>query len=222
MRLTFPFPRAAALVLFLSTLATCPAAGQLSLQTYYNFGSGDELTTVPDVETRSLDGGLEFGLGYWFRLPNHRVEFVPSLSYFRSESLGREFAELGLHLRTNLYVFDFTGDCDCPTFGKQGPQLQKGFFIQVAPGYQLSRREGGFFGNQYQGYVGLGLGLGLDIGVSNFMTLTPFAGYRHQFGRLGERRFIDQNGNDIGTTEISYSRFQLGLTALLRFDADRY
>ena len=91
------------------------------------------------ADAEALGNGIQFGIDYWARLKNYRVEFLPELNFSRftrfwanedgvitEEKINSNF--LGLHLNTNFYVFDFKGDCDCPTFSKQGNDLQKGFF----------------------------------------------------------------------------------------------
>ncbi|HEX5112226.1 MAG TPA: hypothetical protein VFV79_05230 [Saprospiraceae bacterium] len=123
--------------------------------------------------------GFYAGLEYYFRLKTHRVEFHPMLGYRRSfdtkPTVGYN-SSIDFDINTAFYLFDFEGDCNCPTFSKQGKLVQKGFFFELQPGlgYQtiyVTEVDGGKSSN----IVGkLGLAAGLDIGLSDQYTLTPF------------------------------------------------
>ena len=91
---------------------------------------------------------------------------------------------LHFFLNTNLYLFDMKGDCDCPTFSKEGPSLQKGFYLQLSPGYSyfdfnIQDNVTGFSFTDEDYAFSMGLGLGLDLGLSDFITLTPHLGARY-------------------------------------------
>ena len=84
-----------------------------------------------------FSSGFELGVDYWFRLEKRRVEFMPEIYFahsntaitddvFESMNLNR----IGFNLNVHLYPLDFEEDCDCPTFSKEGPGIQKGFFFQ--------------------------------------------------------------------------------------------
>ena len=168
--------------------------------------------------------GLEGQLHYWFRLPNHRVEFAPTLYYSsisRRQSNLNSLRSIGFQLETNVYPFDFGGDCDCPTFGKQGPKLEKGLFIQIAPGlaYVDMPNSGGFESHVTPTLAG---GLGLDIGLHNFVTLTPIATLRYHRAYKDEIPIRDTNGNQGETTSVNLLSYQLGIQISLRFDYKRY
>ncbi|MEL7250402.1 MAG: autotransporter outer membrane beta-barrel domain-containing protein [Bacteroidota bacterium] len=139
-----------------------------------------------------LGSGWQLGVDYWFRLKNTRIEFLPTLAFSSQEqSIGSEPSTLetqvqGVHFffNTNIYFLDLSGDCDCPTFSKQGPTLQKGLFLQISPGYSLFNfeiDEGAgrltFDGNN--GAFSIGAGLGFDLGFSDLFTLSPMASLRY-------------------------------------------
>ncbi|MEM8909381.1 MAG: hypothetical protein AAGD05_16155, partial [Bacteroidota bacterium] len=103
----------------------------------------DQINSDIGTVAEPLDRGWGIGLDYWFRLKNYRIEFLPELNYSsfsktwsnptnETDQLTSRF--LSLHFNTNIYLFDLSGDCDCPTFSKQGDLMQKGFFVQVSPG----------------------------------------------------------------------------------------
>lgn len=130
------------------------------------------------------------GIDYWFRLKNVRVEFFPELAFSRVEADMSNWAtdfdryelrnqSLHVQLNTHFYVLDFFGDCDCPTFSKQDPFLQKGFYLELSPGiarqhFQRAIETSDFetYGTTYQ--FTLAAGAGVDIGVSEFLTVTPY------------------------------------------------
>ncbi|MEM6397000.1 MAG: hypothetical protein AAF741_11695 [Bacteroidota bacterium] len=182
------------------------------------------------------DADLEFSVNYWFRLEKKRIEFLPSLSYARyqySEGYSTIFNEgdwnllnVGFQFHTRIYPFDFDTDCNCPTFGKQGPALDKGFFVQISPGLSYFRdrttplddggdqsplTEDGFLPT-------LGLAIGLDFGLSNLVTLTPIAGARYAFGDLPE----SQPNALAATRNGDFWNLFAGLSLGVRLDEKRY
>jgi hypothetical protein len=144
------------------------------------------LTTATDAPGT----GWQVGVDYWFRLKQARIEFMPTLAYSSQSHDGVGNTDVtgtttqGYHffLNTNIYPFDLKGDCDCPTFSKQGPTFQKGFFIQVSPGmsfWDMEVRTDTESAASEDWAFSLGGAIGFDIGFSDFLTLTPSAGLRH-------------------------------------------
>ncbi len=135
-----------------------------------------------------LNQGYEFGVDYWLYLEGLRIEFLPEITYSHLSIQNIPEADLksrglGVHLNTNIYVFDLQGDCGCPTFSKQGSFFSKGFFIQLSPGllYQNQQINGtdsevSISSNSLA--FSLGAAFGLDIGLSDRFTLTPIGGIR--------------------------------------------
>jgi hypothetical protein len=150
---------------------------------------------------------------------------MPTVYYGTTTFTGDQdlgFSEAGFQFKVNVYPFDFGGDCDCPTFGKQGPQLQKGFFIQLSPGYALYMPEDiiSEFGNK-SGFT-MGGGVGLDIGLSNLVTITPVAALRYGFSSYADVPYVDVNGDAIGIDDPSLTTFQVGLQVSFRLDHRKY
>ena len=143
--------------------------------------------TSGSSEIELLGDGLAFGVDYWFRLKNVRVEFLPELNYASYESelngdLSLSVNTYSLFWNTNFYLFDFEGDCDCPTFSKQGPSLQKGFFLQVSPGISYFNFDSQVQDNQNSSSdlaFSIGGAVGIDFGVSDLITITPMLGLRY-------------------------------------------
>jgi len=130
-----------------------------------------------------------FGIDYWFRLKNQRVEFYPQLSWLRSsteeydnlnmpgETVSQQFNLYSLKLNTRLYPFDFNGDCNCPTWKKEGSTFSKGFYFMATVGAGSLDQNSFESGGTNATIFSYGLGTGLDIGLSNFLTLSPFVTY---------------------------------------------
>lgn len=149
-----------------------------------SFPSGN----FPEVQAWWQQTGYHIGLDYWLRLKEVRIEFFPELSY-SMYTAGRPAYKGGIFLlqwHTNIYPLDFWDDCDCPTFSKQDPWFQRGFFFQIAPGI-------GALHHQYSDNVltqalqwnllySLAAGAGLDIGISDRFTLSPYARWNYFFG----------------------------------------
>jgi hypothetical protein len=129
--------------------------------------------------------GFKASVVYGFRLKKKRLEFHPGIGYrstWNSESYDGYLNAIDLDLNTAIYPFDFGGDCDCPTFSKEGDLFKKGFFLEINPGvaYQTLHRVRGntdptnplpFSDNNM--VFKIGVGGGLDIGLSDQFTLTP-------------------------------------------------
>ncbi|MCB0639363.1 MAG: hypothetical protein KDC54_22210 [Lewinella sp.] len=144
-------------------------------------GSGEPFLELPG-------DGWQAGVDYWFRLKNARIEFLPTLAYSRQavpsaifdENTDELIAQAGhFFFNVNIYPLDLRGDCDCPTWSKEGPTLEKGLFLQLSPGisyFNLTNAEGGGDGNLA---ANIGLGLGFDFGLSELITITPILQARY-------------------------------------------
>ncbi len=219
------------LLTFLFLLCSASGFAQLAVSTSANFSQ-----TRWEVDNEQVENlldwkvGNELALGYWFRLPEKRVEFLPTV-YFAGNSTEAnsidqstvKLKEYGFEFKVNIYPFDFGGDCDCPTFGKQGPQLEKGFYLQLSPGYAVYDLNGeGLELDSGNGFT-YGGGVGLDIGVSNLLTITPYANARVGTGLLlNDLVVTDVNGQNLGVRQPKLTTFQVGIRALFRFDHRRY
>lgn len=187
-----------------------------------------------------LETGYKIGVNYWHRLKDARIEFLPELSasIYRETLINNEIiADLragtelniySLQYHTNIYPFDITGDCDCPTFSKKGPTLQKGFFIQLSPGINLlqakiqpsSTLPVEFSALEETGALfSLGAGLGFDLGLSDLVTISPFAGANWLFSakwdkleELKAQRGIDED------LSANLQQYLVGIRIGIRWD----
>ena len=144
--------------------------------------------------------GLAFGADYTFRLAQNRIEFFPELNYSSLKTsnanadnglatVNLEDKAFAFYFNTNIYIFDFAGDCDCPVFSKDGNFLKKGFFLQISPGvsyhnYDYIESDGLLevrTVNDDDFSYSLAGGVGIDIGVSEHLTITPYFRARYHF-----------------------------------------
>ncbi|NRB48278.1 MAG: outer membrane beta-barrel protein [Saprospiraceae bacterium] len=167
------------------------ASAQFGVKGSYHFSNATDwqVPTNNGINTESLIGdGWSVGVDYWFRLKNYRMEFLPELNFSQlnqnldNADWSNQVTFTSFFFNTNIYLFDFKGDCDCPTFSKQGPTLDKGFFVQVSPGLTFAQSEIDFSGNTLKAddlAFSIGLGVGFDLGVSDLVTVSPMAGLRY-------------------------------------------
>ena len=173
--------KATYLILFLFPIA---CFGQFGGNVRYIFGQSETL----ELAHISQDG-IQASVEYGFRLKQKRVEFHPGLGYrFTLDKPNFEgtMHSFDLDFNTAIYPFDFAGDCDCPTWSKDGTLIKKGFFIEVSPGIAYQTLQRNFIVSDVAGgeleptdigssnlLLKLGASVGLDIGISEQFTITP-------------------------------------------------
>lgn len=161
--------------------------------------------------------GYTIGINYWFRLEKKRLEFQPMIGYqsldqVNNDQVNINFPSVIFEFQTNFYPLDWFNDCKCPTFGKTNDFIKKGFFLTAAPfaAFDLSdEREEGSNSLMW----GIKAGAGLDIGITQFLTITPVA------------RLALSPSHYLGLPEFQKQTlfgYNLGLTATLRFDEKNY
>jgi len=170
------------------------ASAQFGVRAKYNlntFSDWDQFIeqNVNGETDNIFPSNIEVGVDYWFRLKNLRIEFMPEIamglktsSAYSNVGAETDFSYFAFIFNTQIYAFDLKGDCDCPTFSKQGPALDKGFFFTVAPGLiyntkelALESLEDTFSSNQVN--LRIGIGAGYDIGINDLITITPVVQY---------------------------------------------
>jgi hypothetical protein len=188
----YPLIRNFIIVLLLFSVAD--ASAQFGVRAKYNMNSFSDWDEYLDENiTGNIDNifssNLEVGVDYWFRLKSHRIEFMPEIamglkssSAYDKQATTSNFSYFAFNFNTHIYLFDLEGDCDCPTFSKQGPSLKKGFFISFSPGIlynkkdiEIEQMESNYSSNQLN--FRFGLGIGYDIGLSDLFTITPIISY---------------------------------------------
>lgn len=222
---------------FFVLAAASPIHAQFGLRASYQLHQSDDWQVLAPItnQTTELPGeSYAIGVDYWLRLPNMRIEFLPTLSYARSSATLPDNATFDgqwfqFTLNTHIYLFDLLGDCDCPTFSKQNDFLQKGFFVNIAPGasyasFTSNSLEMGAFAKNNTGLIPtVGAGIGLDLGISDLITITPFATARYFFPFTGPQQpaaggDIDQPDYQLPTGEVDLWQIQAGLRLGFRFD----
>lgn len=188
------------LVISIFLCASYNSQAQFGIRLKYNdanFNNWENaLKSSLNAESRLFSPGYEMGADYWFRLKKRRIEFMPEVAYafskttYENASLDYlQYRAFNFNFHTHLYALDMEGDCDCPTFSKQGSGLNKGLFFHFTPGISLmtaeavTRPESSFLftENMTEAIVlRAGVGVGMDIGVSDLLTVTPIISYYFQ------------------------------------------
>jgi len=214
------------LVILLFTITD--ASAQFGIRAKYNLNSFSEWdnwldeSTTGDID-KIFPTTIELGVDYWFRLKNHRIEFMPELamglktnSTYSNLGADADFSYFAFILNTQIYAFDLTGDCDCPTFSKQGPSLKKGFFFNIAPGLIYNTKELNLENTMIpptetnQINLRLGVGVGYDIGFSDLFTITPSIMYNIAPGiKFDALDFFNPTSSARPTSGLNQIQFQL-------------
>ena len=174
---------------YLGANAQFSASAKYSLNSYPDWTEIIESSNIP---LSFIDDGYEYGISYWFRLKNYRVEFLPELSLQNLSSVDMQgqpynFEKQSYYLtfNTQIYTLDIDGDCNCPTWGKDGSFIQKGFFVGINPGIGYHKLDvidkeiaaGSKSVNKIA--FRMGVSTGLDIGITKWITLSPFIGLNY-------------------------------------------
>jgi hypothetical protein len=169
-----------------------PLHGQFGMSFRYNMNDASEwndfLAQQYSIQTTKVHNpSFEVSFDYWMRLKNYRIEFFPEIYYNTSSSElilsldGHNFTSnnIGFNANVSFYLFDLEGDCDCPTFSKQGTFFSKGFYLQFSPGitYSSFSQEQSIKQSASTISYKIGFGAGIDIGLTNLFTITPHIRY---------------------------------------------
>lgn len=187
----------------------------------------------PSSDFAVLNQGFHIGIDYWFKmLKDYRIEAMPELSYSRIDSRFDDQTtvsfvsdKISLHFNTNIYLFNMESDCNCPTFSKDGPSLQKGFFLRIGPGvsYHDHFADGRLEGSEVslrsnEVVFDLRLGVGIDFGISDFLTITPIIQADRVFSSEYEGlNTVTMEDLDFDNRSV-FDKFFFGMRVGLRFD----
>ncbi|MBK9736592.1 MAG: hypothetical protein IPO92_17180 [Saprospiraceae bacterium] len=126
-------------ILFFITIISVSAQYGVRLaynnNTYSNWENAVNLRS--NTNKKLLSTGYQIGVDYWFKLKKRRIEFMPEIFYSQSKTNydGTGTLEvikanaIGFNFHTQIYALDLEGDCDCPTFSKEGASINKGLFF---------------------------------------------------------------------------------------------
>lgn len=216
------------IVFILSICFSATLMAQVGIRSYY------QNINAPNWERLDREGAvlgdtvmyqplsIGIGLDYWFRLGDYRVEFFPEVGYiqmssFQVDSNRLQWDQWFARVNTHFYVFDFEEDCDCPTFSKQSPWLKKGFFFSLSAGAAYAQYDRIVTPDLRHSNVNFtaSIGLGLDIGINDFITLTPNIQWAHWF----TPEWQGLAAGEVMDLERSHATaVQFGLRLGLRFD----
>lgn len=225
-RCLFPILRSLCTFVLLIGLFKIKAIGQVGFSGgVSNFKSSEWLDAIGERANKSIASlnGWEAGVDYWFRLKQKRVEFTLEGNYSRFSDMklpdnGKlTLKEYGLQLNTNIYPLDFGSDCNCPTWSKNGDFFKKGFFLQLIAGGAFMDKHleaPNFLSDDSAIVLRLGAGVGLDIGLSDFITITPLVRYYYLPNLTWEGIATEKNGSDTTNGGQVFAGLRLGL----RFD----
>lgn len=183
-----------AIPVLLFSFCLTSAFSQFGVRAKYNLNTFSGFDQYVDDHTTGMNDDIfastiGVGVDYWFRLKNYRIEFLPevhmglkSSSSFNAQSTNTNLSYFGFNFNSQIYLFDLEGDCDCPTFSKQGPSLNKGIFLNISPGVLLSKKD---ISNELldppisSNHLNfkIGVGVGYDVGLSDLFTITPMVSY---------------------------------------------
>jgi hypothetical protein len=200
---------------------------QFGLRVMYNRNSAPGwdsfFTTVEGTNTTIFDQSLTVVGDYWIRLPNKRIEFYPNLSFHQASTVltnsnnTLKLRQIGVGLITHFYILDLIGDCDCPTFSKQGQLVKKGLFLMAGAGVDYSQK------SILNDYTDANLdfkisgGIGLDIGISDLITLTPFIQYQY-YPDISWHELSGATLQNVDNINSSLGQFQIGIRVGFRPD----
>ena len=177
---------------------------------------------------------VEAGIDYWFTLGKKRIEFLPEVAYAYgnttvTDQIDATLNRFVINFHTQIYALDLNEDCNCPTFAKQGPSINKGFFLHFTPGVSYSIME--FTVTDPNDPIPAvtntdsdvltfhaGLGLGMDIGLSELVTITPMASY--YFHSKGDY-IIPAINNSAAEVSGPFTQLQFQVRTGFRFDYKR-
>lgn len=223
-------------LLFLISLS---AHSQFGLSVKYgnnDFNTWNSISEELFTETEEMHPQvLELGLDYWFKLKNHRIEFFPEFvvsgykgvnllnNSFTNENFNYRLLQYGINFNTHIYFLDLEGDCDCPTWSKQGTFFDKGLFIMLSPGLMfmnhsailtdMSDIETNSLKANSTAFK-IGVGLGVDIGINDLITVTPFVMYNY-FPSVSSQFFDDTLARNCPSCD--FAALESGSLAQLQF-----
>jgi hypothetical protein len=122
---------------------------------------------------------------------------------------------------------DFEGDCDCPTFSKDGTLVSKGFHFIAYTGVNRHDVETEFntpfsdpadnFDTQSYTFKA-GLGAGLDIGLTELITISPHILVSRNFGVNAINDASDLMVGESENISSSLNQVNFGLRLIFRPD----
>lgn len=123
-------------------------------------------------------------LSYWMRLKTKRMEFYPGIILGLNKAQGWKRVGAGLDLQ--VYPFDFRNDCKCPSFSKKYNFFKKGLFMLAGSGILGHLKSA----DNPKIFPHFRAGFGQDIGLNNFLTISPLITAQYQNGPASKEEHI--------------------------------
>ena len=232
----YKFQLATLLIVFSCLSANAQFGVSARIQNNTNKTWTNNYQMVADTSQSIFSNSIEYGLNYWFRLKNYRVEFLPEITYAKSENKelyssllvnSHTRTSYGFNVNVQIYPLDFFGDCDCPTFSKDGNFMSKGFYWLLSPGLSMHTIKTEM--DPLSSYIPedtkitslrFGVGAGVDMGFTDLFTLSPFIMYSMNFGNNWENQPNTYAIEDPGSldTKANIKQWHFGLRLIFRPD----
>lgn len=158
---------------------------------------------------------------------NYRVQFHlhAQSNRFSSTVDSRNFKleQNVLSLSSKIFLLSLEADCDCPTFSRDAGLLEKGFFVEIIPGFsnfQAEASEETIISEDNGWSFKLGIGMGLEVGLNDYVTISPFVRFNRYFnlewGGLQEDIAAFDNTDPLeGSDSSPVNQFTAGLRLAL-------
>lgn len=156
--------------------------------------TSDWTNANPNNTIDFIGSGIEAGVNYQIKFRDIRIELRPGLAYSQQQ---QDFSLAGIATSTKvsaiqaevgarIYPLDLEGDCDCPTWRKEGPTLEKGLYFELASGmsrydFEVEQKDLSTYNSNSLAWFITG-GIGFDIGINDLLTITPQASLRYYPG----------------------------------------
>ncbi len=155
--------------------------------------------SIPEWETavfglRSNEHLLKSGFGQAVDLKiagfeNYRIQFHlnagtnNTTTTFENQQFKLRKNDIGLSGK--IFFLSLEADCDCPTFSREAGLLEKGLFAEFITGasfFQAEMAEQSTIVSEDDGIAfKIGFGLGVEIGITDYVTISPYVRYQRYF-----------------------------------------
>ena len=184
------------LIILMFFLYACIAKGQIDLSLNYqrpHFTDWDQVVNERYQDDTHLFSQV-FGatVAYRYYPFDFRLGFTPEIGIsFIQEDRASVFYQANYQLMQfqlgvpiQIFPFDFYGDCNCPTFGKQNDFLQKAVYFKFIPAVsfdRLSYGDGTWIRTTDLSWS-IGGAIGLNFAINDRITIAPEFGYHELLG----------------------------------------
>lgn len=190
--------------------------------------------SIPEWEaavlgTRSNEQLLKSGFGQAVDLKiagfeNYRIQFHLNAGTNKATTSleNRQFKlrKNDIGLSGKIFILSLEADCDCPTFSREAGFLEKGLFVEVLAGASFIQSEmtetSTLISEGNEVVFKAGLGLGVEIGITDYVTISPFVRYQHYFnaeweGLQTDIAAFDQTTVTAGSDSTPINQFSAGI-----------